>query len=169
MTVSFDFYLWTDCCKLPESLQCFHSFYKFVPASCRWVTSPWSECSASCGSGLRYRQITCQQVKANGSVLTLLPGACIHGDRPVGRKPCVGHLCAMGTIQTKGQVSHRVCLQSVSVSSYHWLNIFCTKEELCGTSCNYLSDQWITNPVFFSFRDVWATFTCWHCDLKPEY
>ncbi|KFW10919.1 ADAMTS-like 3, partial [Eurypyga helias] len=54
----------------------------------RWVTSPWSECSASCGHGFRYRQVTCQQAQADGSVLTRLPGACARSERPAGRQPC---------------------------------------------------------------------------------
>ncbi|XP_077642133.1 ADAMTS-like protein 3, partial [Lonchura striata] len=38
----------------------------------RWVAGPWSECSASCGSGFRHRQLSCHQATANGSTLALL-------------------------------------------------------------------------------------------------
>ncbi|XP_026712235.1 ADAMTS-like protein 3 isoform X1 [Athene cunicularia] len=87
----------------------------------RWATSPWSECSASCGNGFHYRQVTCQQVKANGSVLTLLPAACTHRDRPVGRKPCMGHSCTVGTIQTKGQCSGRCVGRPVGLQHRHFV------------------------------------------------
>lgn len=79
---------------------------------CRWVPGRWSECSATCGSGFRYRQISCQQVKANGSVETVLADACMHQDRPVGRKPCTGYSCTAGTTQTKEQVGYRVCMEA---------------------------------------------------------
>lgn len=133
--------------------------YKCVCTCCRWVAGPWSECSASCGRGFRHRQLSCHQAKANGSELALLPGACTHRDRPVGRKPCTGHSCPGGPAQAKTQVSYCLCLASLllesgAVSSCHWLDICplvaehlssCTREKLCG--CNYLSDQSIRNPA----------------------
>uniref|UniRef100_A0A8C3M1R4 ADAMTS like 3 n=1 Tax=Chrysolophus pictus TaxID=9089 RepID=A0A8C3M1R4_CHRPC len=87
----------------------------------RWVTSRWSECSATCGSGFRYRQITCQQVKANGSVVTVLAGACVHQDRPVGRKPCTGYSCTAGTTQTKEQCSGSCVGRPVASQHHHFL------------------------------------------------
>ncbi|XP_010127611.1 PREDICTED: ADAMTS-like protein 3, partial [Chlamydotis macqueenii] len=87
----------------------------------RWVTSPWSECSASCGNGFHYRQVTCQQLKANGSMLTLLPAACVHRDRPAGRKSCLGNLCTVGTILTKGQCSGRCAGRPVGLQHRHFV------------------------------------------------
>ncbi|XP_013812745.2 ADAMTS-like protein 3 [Apteryx mantelli] len=87
----------------------------------RWVTSPWSECSASCGSGFHFRQVTCQQTKASGSVLTLLPDACIHRDRPLGRKPCMIYSCTERTIQTKGQCSGRCVGRAVGLHHRHFI------------------------------------------------
>ncbi|XP_062998643.1 ADAMTS-like protein 3 [Elgaria multicarinata webbii] len=69
----------------------------------RWATSAWSECSASCGNGFRQRQRFCKQVKANGTAVTLPPGACAHQDRPLERKPCVGHSCTEWNIHPWGQ------------------------------------------------------------------
>ncbi|KFP34461.1 ADAMTS-like 3, partial [Colius striatus] len=87
----------------------------------RWATTPWSECSASCGSGFCYRQVSCQQVKANGSVVALRPDACVHRDRPVGRKPCTGHLCKVpGTIQTKERCSGRCIGRPVGLQHHRF-------------------------------------------------
>ncbi|NXV04777.1 ATL3 protein, partial [Cettia cetti] len=73
----------------------------------RWVAGPWSECSASCGSGFRHRQLWCHQAQGNGSALALLPGACRHRERPVARKPCTGHSCPGGTARAQTQCSGR--------------------------------------------------------------
>ncbi|NXB92812.1 ATL3 protein, partial [Vidua chalybeata] len=73
----------------------------------RWVAGPWSECSASCGSGFRHRQLSCHQATANGSALALLPGACTPRDRPAARKPCPGHPCPLGPAQATTQCSGR--------------------------------------------------------------
>lgn len=118
---------------------------------CRWVTSRWSECSATCGSGFRYRQITCQQVKANGSVVTVLAGACMHQDRPAGRKPCTGYSCTAGTAQTREQVGHRVCRRHQCNHSVVWTSVFScccyhtntltAKMEARGNSCNCLQNS----------------------------
>ncbi|KAM7406639.1 hypothetical protein PAMP_001006 [Pampus punctatissimus] len=42
----------------------------------RWVVSEWSKCSASCGSGWKQRQVSCQQLDARGAVRTVTATAC---------------------------------------------------------------------------------------------
>lgn len=167
-----------------SSQQGHNNRYEFVCASCRWVAGPWSECSASCGSGFRHRQLSCHQVKANGSVLALLPGACSHRDRPAGRKPCTGHSCPVGPRQAKAQVSYSVCLESprvIKVGHCHratgwmfvvlWLNIFpLTQGRSFVSVITFQTSQLeILFCKVFSFCAVWATFVCWRHDLKPEY
>uniref|UniRef100_A0A8C2UB35 ADAMTS like 3 n=1 Tax=Coturnix japonica TaxID=93934 RepID=A0A8C2UB35_COTJA len=116
----------------------------------RWVTSGWSECSATCSSGFRYRQITCQQVKANGSVVTVLAGACVHQDRPVGRKPCMGYSCTAGTTLTKEQCSGSCVGRPVASQHHHFLCRFHNGSLISAVRRNCSSEvcdvYWRTGP-----------------------
>uniref|UniRef100_A0A8C8SUX3 ADAMTS like 3 n=1 Tax=Pelusios castaneus TaxID=367368 RepID=A0A8C8SUX3_9SAUR len=85
----------------------------------RWVTSPWSECSASCGKGFRQRQVTCQQTKANGTTLTLSPEACVHKDSPLGKKTCAVHSCTEWIIQSWGQCSGHCVGHAMGLQHHH--------------------------------------------------
>ncbi|XP_008163635.2 ADAMTS-like protein 3 isoform X1 [Chrysemys picta bellii] len=85
----------------------------------RWVTSPWSECSASCGNGFQQRQVTCQQAKANGTTLMLSPVACVDKDSPLGKKMCTVHSCTEWMIQSWGQCSGRCVGHAVGLQHRH--------------------------------------------------
>ncbi|XP_054858272.1 ADAMTS-like protein 3 [Eublepharis macularius] len=85
----------------------------------RWATTAWSDCSASCGRGFRQRQRVCKQVKANGVAITVPPGACADRERPLERKPCVGHSCTGWIIHPWGQCAGR-CIGH-AVGSQHRL------------------------------------------------
>ncbi|XP_042331339.1 ADAMTS-like protein 3 isoform X2 [Sceloporus undulatus] len=82
----------------------------------RWATSAWSECSALCGNGFRQRQRVCKQVKANGTAVVLPLSSCTNKERPLERKPCIGHSCTEWVIHSWGQctghcIGHGVGLQ----------------------------------------------------------
>ncbi|XP_077173364.1 ADAMTS-like protein 3 [Paroedura picta] len=81
----------------------------------RWATSAWSECSASCGHGFRQRQRICKRVKANGLVATVPPTACAYQERPMERKPCVGHSCTGWTVHPWGQCAGRCVDRAVGL------------------------------------------------------
>ncbi|KYO21121.1 ADAMTS-like protein 1 [Alligator mississippiensis] len=87
----------------------------------RWVTSSWSECSASCGNGFYQRQVTCRQAKANGTILMLPPDACVQKDRPLGRKPCIVHSCTEWIIQSQGQCSGHCVHRAVGLQPRHFV------------------------------------------------
>ncbi|XP_069481103.1 ADAMTS-like protein 3 isoform X2 [Ambystoma mexicanum] len=73
----------------------------------RWVTSVWTECSVSCGSGFQQRHISCQQTKANGTIHVLPSDACKHDSRPLGSKPCAGNPCTEWAAHPWGKCSSR--------------------------------------------------------------
>lgn len=55
-----------------------------------WVYSHWSECSRSCGGGLRIRHASCQ----NGAGKEVSSHLCIKSEK-LGREKCNEHLCTM--------------------------------------------------------------------------
>ncbi|XP_008576615.1 PREDICTED: ADAMTS-like protein 3, partial [Galeopterus variegatus] len=85
----------------------------------RWFTSVWSECSVSCGEGFHSRQVTCQQMRANGTAQVVSPRTCASKDRPLGRKPCSRHPCVQQVTGPGSQTSSAelVCCWLAQASS----------------------------------------------------
>ncbi|KAM9312600.1 ADAMTS-like protein 3 [Gastrophryne carolinensis] len=85
----------------------------------RWVTSSWSECSASCGTGLQIRQVSCQQLMSDSSVKVLPLNLCGFTDRPAARKPCFTSSCGEWVTQTWGQCFNRCTGQGMGLQQRH--------------------------------------------------
>ncbi|KAK6493207.1 ADAMTS-like protein 1 [Huso huso] len=55
----------------------------------RWLVTPWSPCSQSCGGGMLSRKVTCNKVTAAGISVTLIEVSCtLAGKRPADMQPC---------------------------------------------------------------------------------
>ncbi|MGH0153100.1 UNVERIFIED_CONTAM: hypothetical protein FKN15_061142 [Acipenser sinensis] len=55
----------------------------------RWLVTPWSPCSQSCGGGMLSRKVTCNKVTAAGISVTLIEVSCTPaGKRPADMQPC---------------------------------------------------------------------------------
>ncbi|XP_070795834.1 papilin [Pituophis catenifer annectens] len=54
-----------------------------------WVSSPWSECSVSCGEGIQTRTVSCQ-VEQGSQILDI---ACLREPKPQHTQPCIGENC----------------------------------------------------------------------------
>ncbi|XP_066557584.1 ADAMTS-like protein 3 [Amia ocellicauda] len=74
-----------------------------------WVSTVWSKCSTSCGRGFRQRQVSCQQVAADGAVRILLPTACEREPQPSEREECQSDTCTEWVVSPWEQCSSR-CL-----------------------------------------------------------
>uniref|UniRef100_A0A3B4XTR5 ADAMTS-like 3 n=1 Tax=Seriola lalandi dorsalis TaxID=1841481 RepID=A0A3B4XTR5_SERLL len=75
----------------------------------RWLVSEWSKCSASCGSGWKQRQVSCQQLDARGEVRTQSAAACESISRPTDTEPCTADNCPTWVTSPWGKCSGR-CL-----------------------------------------------------------
>ncbi|XP_060563969.1 A disintegrin and metalloproteinase with thrombospondin motifs 9-like isoform X2 [Ruditapes philippinarum] len=67
------------------------------PCPFMWNTSPWSECSVSCGEGAQSRRAVCQAVTKEGWIL---PGEVPYGCK-VTDKPAVTQICNHGPCQAR--------------------------------------------------------------------
>ncbi|XP_076304354.1 A disintegrin and metalloproteinase with thrombospondin motifs 20-like isoform X1 [Tachypleus tridentatus] len=63
-----------------------------VPRQSVWRSSSWSECSTSCGEGMRTRHITCQDGYSN---VLLSESSCNMSDRPIALKICYTKPCGL--------------------------------------------------------------------------
>uniref|UniRef100_A0A8C4DFP0 ADAMTS-like 3 n=1 Tax=Dicentrarchus labrax TaxID=13489 RepID=A0A8C4DFP0_DICLA len=75
----------------------------------RWSVSEWSKCSASCGSGWKQRQVSCQQLDARGAKRTLTAAACERMSRPADTEQCTANNCPTWVTSPWGKCSGR-CL-----------------------------------------------------------
>ncbi|XP_076583561.1 ADAMTS-like protein 3 isoform X4 [Chaetodon auriga] len=73
----------------------------------RWLVSEWSKCSASCGSGWKQRQVSCQQLDARGAVRILTAAACEGMSRPTHTEPCTANNCPTWVTSPWGKCSGR--------------------------------------------------------------
>lgn len=88
----------------------------------RWVTEPWSPCSASCNSGWRHRNVRCKQIREDGFDDPNLPhGACAHLAKPEDASRCNEGPC--GTQWTTGPWS--ACVPECN-SGYQTRDVNCT-------------------------------------------
>lgn len=83
----------------------------------------WSKCSRSCGRGFRQRRVSCQRLKASGSVQVLADTACEGMSRPEHREPCVSEACVEWISGPWGQV------HLISLTHFKAL-IYVLKEEI---------------------------------------
>lgn len=75
----------------------------------RWVVSEWSKCSVSCGGGMKRRQVSCQQLDAQGALRVLSAAACERMSRPTETENCTANNCPMWVTSPWGKCSGR-CL-----------------------------------------------------------
>ncbi|XP_070686822.1 ADAMTS-like protein 3 [Pempheris klunzingeri] len=75
----------------------------------RWVVSEWSKCSASCGSGWKQRQVSCQLLESRGAMRTLTAAACERMSRPADTEQCSANNCPTWITSPWGKCSGR-CL-----------------------------------------------------------
>ncbi|KAM6201371.1 ADAMTS-like protein 3 [Rhynchocyon petersi] len=85
----------------------------------RWLTSAWSSCSVSCGEGFQRRQVTCQRMKANGTVQVLPLQWCVAKTRPLGRKPCSSPPCGHSAVEPGSQCPGRCMARAVRMQQQH--------------------------------------------------
>lgn len=63
-----------------------------LPLLGRWVTGPWSPCSATCEKGIQHREVTCVYQLQNGTHVGTRPLYC-PGPRPAPVQSCEGQDC----------------------------------------------------------------------------
>ncbi|GAA6229837.1 ADAMTS-like protein 3 isoform X1 [Lates japonicus] len=90
----------------------------------RWLVSDWSKCSASCGSGWKKRQVSCQQLDASGAVRTLSAAACERMSWPTNTEQCTASNCPTWVTSPWGKCSGRcssptTAVQKRSVTCQH--------------------------------------------------
>lgn len=81
----------------------------------RWAVSEWSKCSASCGDGLKQRQVVCQQLDAQGATRTLPFVSCDGTSRPENTENCTSNSCPVWVTSPWGKCSGRCLSPSTTV------------------------------------------------------
>uniref|UniRef100_A0A4W6CXC3 ADAMTS-like 3 n=1 Tax=Lates calcarifer TaxID=8187 RepID=A0A4W6CXC3_LATCA len=81
----------------------------------RWLVSEWSKCSASCGSGWKKRQVSCQQLDASGAVRTLSAAACERMSWPTNTEQCTASNCPIWVTSPWGKCSGRCSSPTTTV------------------------------------------------------
>ncbi|XP_041485782.1 A disintegrin and metalloproteinase with thrombospondin motifs 3-like isoform X1 [Lytechinus variegatus] len=95
------------------------------PCPARWITGAWSECSASCGTGSKTRNVTCESLDGEG-----MPGSyhCFD-ERPPTSKSCSVQECDPGNCIPMDSV---ICKRK----NYRTYCKMPRYEELCCTTCS---------------------------------
>ncbi|XP_077993473.1 A disintegrin and metalloproteinase with thrombospondin motifs 18-like [Glandiceps talaboti] len=63
----------------------------------KWNVGKWTECSASCGRGVKTRNITCTSVSARGSKRKVPESFCKYESKPRGQQNCMTEECVVKT------------------------------------------------------------------------
>uniref|UniRef100_UPI00398EC66D ADAMTS-like protein 3 n=1 Tax=Pristiophorus japonicus TaxID=55135 RepID=UPI00398EC66D len=102
----------------------------------RWVVAAVTECSVSCGKGVRQQQVTCEQLTASGTLRILSPVFCAQEkEQPPEEEECLLQPCAVWKSPAWGECSGRCVGHSIAVQHRpivcHYTNGTSTTEFTC--------------------------------------
>ncbi|OAD54584.1 ADAMTS-like protein 1, partial [Eufriesea mexicana] len=76
----------------PQPLPADRQYCNVLDCPVKWSTGDWSKCSKTCGVGVRVREVTCEQVMAQGHTQSREEHEC-PSPKPASKKPCNTREC----------------------------------------------------------------------------
>ena len=107
----------------------------------RWTAGEWLECSTSCGAGVQFRHVSCQQVHKNGMLYPVDAKHCAANEKPDTSRPCnedkscpAWQTGEWTPVSQRSQQGHMYSCRVVGIQRYYfWVRVLISQlmKELC--------------------------------------